>query len=196
MDRSFNVTSSSETVILASVKAHLNVDVSDDDSYISGLITAARATAEAWTHLDLVPKTVVMYLNDFPGSDTPVEFIDHTPVRSISSVVYLDTDGTTQALSTGDYNVDIYSDRPSIYPDQSTSWPGVYSYLNAPDNVRISYASGYTTATLPPQAMQAQYIMIADWYENRESNITGTVVSDAMIPFAAKALLDSIAVVR
>jgi len=46
---------------------------------------------------DLVPKTVVMYLNDFPDSNGVIELHDHTPIRSITSIIYLDTDGTTYA---------------------------------------------------------------------------------------------------
>ena len=191
--RAFNITTSSETVVLSDVKAHLNVETTDDDDYISLLITAARESAEAYTKLDLVPKTVVMYMNDFPLGDSPIFLKDHGPMRTITSIVYKDTDGTEQTLSTGDYNIDIHTEPPKIYPDFSTSWPSVYSYSNAYDNVTVTWGSGYTTGTIPAQAVHAIKIFVADLYENREDVAVATVSSIVKMPLTAELLLAQIA---
>jgi len=187
----YSVTSSSETVLLSEAKAHLNVLDDTDDTYIASLITVARTAAEAHTKLDLVPKTVVWYLNDFPAGE--IELRDHTPLRSVTTIHYLDADGTTAAVSTGDFNYDIYSEPPRIYEGYDDTWPTVYPYMDAVNNVTITYASGYTTATLPPQAKQAILIMVSDMYEHRESVAPGHLARPVEIPTAAERLLAQIA---
>ena len=193
MQPAFSITSSSETVVVSDVKAHLNVETTDDDTLIGLYRTAAREAAEAETKLDLIPKTVVMYLNDFPAGSTPIELLDHAPMRTITSIVYLDSDGTAQTLSTGDYKIDIYSEPPRIYPDYSTSWPSVYPYTASYSNVTVTYGSGYTTATIPSQAVEAIKLMVGSMYENREESVVGTVTQEVKMTPTVKWLLAQIA---
>ena len=187
----YSVTSSSETVVLAEAKAHLNVLDDNDDTYIASLVTVARTAAEAYTKLDLVPKTIVWYMNDFPAGEIVLK--DHTPLREVTTIHYLDADGTTAAVSTEDFNYDTYAEPPRIYEGYDDTWPTVYPYTDAENNVTITYASGYTTTTLPAQAKQAILIMVADLYEHRESVAPGHLTRPVNIPTAAERLLAQIA---
>ena len=166
------------------------------------ILTAATQAAEAHTKLALVRKQAKWYANDFPAGD--IVFDDFNPVRDVSSISYKDSTGTATTLSTADYNLDFHGDTLRIYPAYSTSWPSVYPYSDARDNVTITFTAGYgstegnqdSSGSVPERVNAAIKIIAADLYENRESVVVGTVVNSVNIPATAEKLLMQEATLR
>ena len=89
-----------EPLSLSEAKAHLRVDVADEDALITALITAARQYIEARTGRMLPQRNFVVELDGFPdgGADIVLPF---PPVTAVASVSYFDTLGATQTLALG-----------------------------------------------------------------------------------------------
>ena len=82
--------SSAELISLTEAKAHLRVDHSDDDTYISTLIQVVRQSLEISTLRALgASQTYKAYYQDFPFSYDYLE-VPRPPLVSVSSVKYYD----------------------------------------------------------------------------------------------------------
>lgn len=182
-----------EPVTILEVKDHLRLDGTDEDWYIQGLIKTARDMIESHTKRHLITQTWEYRANAFPAG--VLEIQDHNPMSSVTSIVYLDSDGSSQALSTGDYNYEVVEETARVFPARSTSWPATYSYEDSRNNVRVRFVSGYGGADSVPEAIkQAIFLTIGDLYENRENIVIGRYV--AKIPGTAEALLAPYTITR
>lgn len=157
--------------------------VTVDDPYISTLIDAAVGYAEHVTGRAIMTQTWE-YIADCFSSEL---HLIKCPVQSITSIKYLDNAGAEQTLATSLYRVDLDSEPARITPAYAQTWPPTYS-VNAA--VRIRFVSGYTTADLVPRALRhAMLLLIAAWYENRESFIVGQGFTTQNIPIHAEKIL-------
>lgn len=135
----------------------------DEATVIADYISAARAWVENQVNLALGQRTVTLYMDEFPSWDVELRF---PPLNSVTSIVYLDSSGTSTTLSTSLYRVDTTSRPPRITPAYGQFWPVTYSVSNA---VTITASVGYTTtASVPQAAKQAIRYLAAMMYENRE----------------------------
>ena len=170
-----------EPLTTAEAKAHMNVTISADDSYIDTLITAARLYVEDKIRRSLITQTVEAYFDSFHGC---IE-LERGPVQAVSSIKYTDADGVQQTLASTEYDVDLVSSPPRIVPAYGKSWPSTRDVMNS---VVIDYDAGYGSAADVPQPIKhAMLLFVGHLYENRESVITGTIVSEA--PQGVEALL-------
>lgn len=139
-----------EPVTLEEVKLHLRVDVTEEDSLISALITAARQKAEEYTKRAFITQSWELALD----SASEKVYLPRPPVQTINEVTL---DG--EIVSTGNYAL---IGQDAFY----TKIP-----LNAvnPDGLVIRYISGYgNNATDAPQAIrQAILMLVAHLYEHR-----------------------------
>ena len=152
-----------EPVTLARAKLHLRVDVSDDDELITAMIASARVSAEAKLQRAILPQTLELTLDEFPGVWGPGTLLTYRhqatlparlgaielpggPVSAVSSVKYLDLNGAEQTLVAGtDYQVDLRDDRfGRVLPVYGGSWPTTRPDINA---VRVRYVAGWLDAT-------------------------------------------------
>jgi len=180
-------TNASEVITLAEAKAHLRIPggVTDDDAYISSLITAAREYAEGYTKRSIGTQTCVYTLDSFPS----VIDLPRCPVQSVTSVEYIDEDGATQSVAS--FQTDLNgSVTAKVKPAYDASWPDTRAVLGA---VTVTYQAGYGAAgdspdTVPLSIKQALLILVGSFYENRENEIVGAAVSE--VPFSVKCLLD------
>lgn len=172
---------STEPVTLAEAKLHLRIDVMDDDTLITALITAAREFAEHYTGRALAPQTLEMALDEFTGDCID---LDMPPVASITSVKYTDAAGVEQTVSSADYSLSAYGNSRRIDLGYGKTWP---STQEIPDAVRIRYVTGYTTA--PKAVKSALLLLIGHLYENRQSVST---LNSNEVPMGARALLDTV----
>lgn len=156
-----------EPVTLEEAKAHLRVDVTDDDDLITALITAARQIVEMVLRRALLSQDWELLLDAFPATDTTLE-IPLPPLQSISAITYTLEDGTSATVAATDYTVDTGSTPGRIALNSGSSWPG--DSLSALGGVQIAFTAGYASADDVPQAIrQALLLLVGHLYENREA---------------------------
>lgn len=151
-------------VTLDEVKAHCVVGFTDDDTLLTGYISAAVA------HLDGFRGILGRAIIDQTWSLSQPRFCrDFTlPVPDVSavSISYVDIDGASQTVP---------SEHVSIYPVASGARVVVSSDFFAPSlesgndaPVTVEFTCGYGAAADVPQSIKlAIYMMVATWYEQR-----------------------------
>ena len=170
-----------EPITVADAKLHLNIETTDDDIYITSLITAARQYVENFLQRTIITQTWSYYLDAFLREMV----LPQPKLISVSAITYVDTGGTTQTLSSSIYQVDNFKEPARVVLAYGQSWPTTRSQINA---VRIQYVAGYGADTQVPETIkQAIKIMIGHWFENREPVIVGTSVMP--MPMSAESLL-------
>lgn len=174
---------SSEPITLSEAKAYLRVDDSTEDTLISALITAARRKFEIDTLHYLLPQTWELYLNRDEITTEPIS-INKSDITAISSVKYYDSSNTQQTLSTSDYQTAIQGKPSSI---QIITMPTIYDRLEA---MVIRFTLGYTNAGAVHEDIKlAIKLLLATWYENRQTVVTGTQVND--IPMTYQFIMET-----
>ena len=132
------VDSTSEPISLAQAKRQLRVDGTDDDTFISSLISAARNYVENQCSVSLVAATFRQTLDAFPASDTIS--LNFPPLQYVSSITYVDSAGDTQTLATTVYSV-LTTERPGkIKLKYLQEWP---TTRVQPDAAVITFRAGY-----------------------------------------------------
>ena len=178
-----SVEPTAEPVTLAEAKIHLRVDNNDEDSYITDLIIGARQMVETHTNRALVDTTFVYKIDAFPPSgfvDSRV-LLPRSPLDSVSSVTYLDTNGDSQTLATSVYEVDTSSLPGRIRLKFDQSWPNTRLH---PEVITITFIAGYGDETAVPDSLKsAVYLLLAHYFELRVPVLVtqgGNVVKIAM----------------
>ena len=157
-----------EPVTLAEAKTHLRITSTDDDTWITAAITAAREDAEAMTRRALITQTWALALDEFPDA------IQLSPARvlGISSVTYYDEDGVQQTLAGTSYDLDNYSEPAWLVPAAGYSWPSTLEKVNC---VIVTYTCGYgaSAASVPEPYKMWIKMRVAAMNENREQLAAG-----------------------
>jgi uncharacterized phiE125 gp8 family phage protein len=171
-------------ITVEEVCSQTNVTNTEDFAYIYGLVLKAEDYYQKRTSRQLLTATWKMYFDEFPDE---IE-IYKLPVASISSIAYVDENGTTQTLSASAYQTDLTnSNQPArIMPAYGYSWPDTRAdTFNA---VTVTFVAGDTAAANVPQiAKHALLLLVAHWYEQREPVNVGNIVSP--LPFQLEAML-------
>lgn len=155
-----------EPLTVDQVMEHLRLD--EYETMLPLLIASARASAEAATSLALMTQTLDLYLDAFPAAEI---ILPRSPLQSVTSITYTDTDGATQTLTASEYLVDTASAPPRIVPAYGKSWPSTRQQLNA---VQVRFVCGHTDAASVPADVKAWMLLsIGTAYEHRESIATG-----------------------
>jgi uncharacterized phiE125 gp8 family phage protein len=193
------VEATTEPLSLAEARLQCRVDPIDnltsdgsgthpDDDLLLALITAARENCENFLGLSLVPKTLEIALDEFPGTDDDDDFIE-LPMGPVSAIVSVTAGtGSDSLMDPADYVLDTFSVPNRLVP--ATTWPSVTASVNT---VRIIYTVGYDGPTssdgptLPKAIIQAMKLLVADWYKHRED----TDVVELKIPNGVNSLLRS-----
>jgi len=162
-----------EPVTVGEIKAHLRIDHGDQDDYLETLITAARQACESATRRALVEQTWKMYLDAFPAAIRP----PRPPLRSVSSLQYVDTDGNTQTLDSGQYDVDTDREPGEVREAYGCCWPSTRDHPNA---VIVTFKAGYGTdaASVPAPVKHAIKLLAAHLYEHPESVVVGMIAAE------------------
>ena len=154
-----------EPLSRALAKAHLRITDTLSDSLIDIYIAAAREYVEDYTGHCLVTQTWRYSLDQFPllpnsqyapGNPNIVQpavnnvwpldpsmwaiFVPRSPIQSVASIVYADTQTTTKTLDPSTYVVDSDSEPPRLTTAVSSFWP---SAVFNPNAVQITLMAGY-----------------------------------------------------
>ena len=169
-----------EPITLAEAKAHLRVDLTDDDALITALIVAARQYAESETGRSLITQSWRLVLDGFPGSCGPAGtagpipsllpgnaiLLDQAPVQSITSIQYLDTGGAWQTLPETEWVAELQSAPARITPAFGKTWPAALPQIGS---VKVEFVAGYGEDAAVPQGIKIWMLLrLAALYENRE----------------------------
>ena len=177
-----------EPLSLAEAKLHCRVDVTDDDAWFTDAIAAARRAAETYADRAFVTQTWRQTWDAFPAacSGAPL-LLAKNPLASVTSLKYIDTQGAEQTLDALLYTVDTFAEPARIVPAYGQSWPATRAVPNA---VTVQYVAGVADASVDPRVKMAVRMLVAHWYENRETVAVGSITKE--IEFSFKNLLAQI----
>ena len=177
-----------EPVTLAEAKLHCRVDASDDDAWFNTAIAAARSACETQCRRAFITQVWTLYLDRFPGASSGSSWASESPtfrdkrairmpmppLASVASITYVDVNGATQTLAANKYQVDDKDDPGVIVPAYGESWPDTRDQLNA---VAIEFTAGQAS-NLDPRVKQGVLMLVAHWYENRETVVVGAMTRE------------------
>ena len=167
----------------AEAKDFLKVDTTADDTLIDSLIKASTQSCQIFTNRYFLDTTVTQY------SDNWFEFyrLYKSPVISITHVKYYDTNDTLQTLASSNYILDNISQPARIGISVDGTLPNLADRINA---VEVKYSVGYgeLSSDVPEGIKQAVLITIGNWYENRQTVITGRTATE--LPLSSQYLLE------
>ena len=185
MYRSLKVDTAATTPIFttAEAKDFLKVDTTADDTIIDNLVAAATESCQIYTNQYFINTVVTQY------SDNWKEFYSlyKSPVSSITHIKYYDTDDSLQTLAASNYILDDTYEPARIGIAVDGELPNVADRINA---VQVKYTVGYGTAStdVPEGIRTAIILTVGNWYENRQSVITGRTATE--LPLSSQYLLD------
>lgn len=178
----------SDPVTLDEAKEHLRVDIADDDTLITVLISAATEYVATVTRRSIMTQTLKLVLPEFPA-DSDLIRLPYPPFYTISigQVQYRDaTDGTLQTWDSANYEVvQTGALCHCLRYVLNGAWPT--SVLDAVDAVQITYAAGEASAADVDERIKlAIKLLVGHWYENREDT---TPLNLRTIPTGVEMLL-------
>lgn len=161
-----------EPVSLAEAKVQCRVDTTDEDSYISSLITMSRQYIEQILDVALVNQTLEARYDSFPMWEI---ILPRAPVGSGTvTVIYRDEAGNDQTITsaTPSFTVDYRVTPGRIYPLYNGVWPAVRGDENS---VTVRWQAGYGAAgsDVPMLFRQLCLLQVAHLFENRQPVLAG-----------------------
>tara|TARA_R100000664_G_C2715373_1_gene110700 strand:+ start:20 stop:598 length:579 start_codon:yes stop_codon:yes gene_type:complete len=177
------VPNTTQLISTADAKKFLKVDVDADDDVIVSLVKAATESAQEYTNRFFLSTTLEQYGTTFAD----IRNLFKSPVSDITHVKYYDTDNVQQTLSTSVYQVTPAIEPSTLMLKVDQSYPDV---ADREDAVLVKYTVGYGSlvGVVPFAIIQAVYLTIGHWYENRQEVVVGRIATE--IPMGAKYLLD------
>ena len=182
-----------EPVTLAEAKAHLRVDISDDDALISAIVKAAREFCEEYLDRTLVHTRWTMRADGFPHNGTEDVELPRPPMAqdgTTTTVVltYTLETGATATYSTASYRVDRHATPGAVKTLYGQAWP---AHLIDDNSISVTWWGGYgADGTSVPAAIRSAVLMlVASLYENRSAVLAGTISKE--VEFGVKALLNT-----
>ncbi len=176
-----------EPVTLAEAKVHLRRDDRDDDGnlvdqpdddLVSGLISAARQHVEKYCNARWAEQTLVCRCDSFADFAR----LPDGPLKSITSIAYVDTNGEAQTLDDAAYEACKSGLEPSIAIKEGYTWP-----VTRPGSlITLTAVFG---GEVPPAIKVAILLFVGAWYENREETAIGVSVAALPSSVATDALL-------
>lgn len=185
-------------ISLSEAKAHLRVTHTSDDSYITTLIVASLEAASHYVGFSIQEAVVRYGFAELAGQPAMVNPLNGAPMtignylRVPSRVISLDhLYYVNESNSLVEFSAADYIDSPDLFADF-----GLNIYVNSlptsltDDNTKYiaEVTEGFTIAAFPEVVKIACMLMIAQYYDNRQNIIVGTISSD--MPFGANHLLD------
>lgn len=161
-----------EPITLAEVIAHRGIVAADQYSWVQNTaIPAARRAAENYLNVQLLAATWEETLSEFPASGEIL--FAKSPVRSLTSVQYLDSDGVEQTWASANYDTELNVIPSRLMPAYGVVWPTIRG--GRFDSVTLTYVAGMgeKAVELPEQTKVFCLNLVGHWFENREPYLMG-----------------------
>lgn len=141
------------TLLIAAVMAHLDG--------VNGILGRALVS-QIWKDI----------ASGFPVGD--VFPLNLAPLISVSAITYYDAQNVQQTFDAANYNSHARFDGGYIRLGSQASWPATY---DRDDAVSVTYVAGYgaVATDVPAPIKLAGLQLLAHWFQNRESVLTGTI---------------------
>jgi len=153
-----------DNLLLADVKLHLYVDITEDDTLIQRYIDASLSAAANYMHKDVL-------LTEYDASAKEIQ--DYRFIIDMALDKVTITDNSIEIILE-QYEFTQY--------DGQLAFDYYYDALEA-----VKGVSGYDV--IPANVNQARMLLIGSWYANREANIT--TATSAKLPVGVEFILDS-----
>ena len=169
-----------EPVSLETAKAFLRVDGTTEDALITLLIKAAREKGEQLARRAFITQTLEISLDTWP--DKCEMDVPRPPLRSITSVKYIDFDDLEHTVEPSTYYV-VSQYEPAELVIKTL--PG--EALRREGAITIRFIAGYgdAAADVPERIKSAIQSLVAHWYENRESQNVPNDIKQAFVSLRA-----------
>lgn len=183
MKRSIVTAAAREPETIANLRAYCRVDSHEEDSMFASLLQNARESIEEHIWRRLITQTWDQYFDEF--SD-PMR-LELSPVQSITSIQYLDSNGTLQTLSTDIYELGDESGIGIVRRQYNQSWPSTYG---VPDAVIVRHVVGYgdKPEDAPLMIRAAIRIHVNHFYKRCEETLPQQYY-DCLSPLSARRFL-------
>ena len=160
-------------ITLVEAKAFLKVETNDDDLLITGLINSAAEYAEQYTGIVCYAREQTFQFDAFTGRFE----LPRRPIRGISSINYIDSDGTAESLydftlreTYGFTTVSI----SGVWPSISTVYPGI----------DIVAEVGYRENDDVPSGIRTFALLYVNWlYTNRDGGEVPKSILAQLAPY-------------
>lgn len=175
-----------EPVTLAEAKAHLRIDLADEDVVIQSLILTSRLHVEAALGLALVQQRWSYFIDAWPR--TEIVTLPLRPVQSLDAIRLHAADGGVTTLTSADVGTLDSDVRDSRFVlDTMPPSPG-----RKASGIELMFTAGFgaVAADVPAPIRHALLLLVAHWYEHRDPGEIGTektripaAVSDLLMPY-------------
>jgi uncharacterized phiE125 gp8 family phage protein len=174
---------------LAEVRAQCRVDDTSEDALLMGYVHSAVSWIdghEGWLGRALITQTYDLTLDQFPYGYHPIVRLPLAPLQAVTSITYVDGNGTVQTLAPASYQIA----GQYVWPAYGQTWPTTRCQPRA-ITVRLRTGYGDNWNSVPEAIRQALAMLVAYWFNQREAAAIGPdygPVSD--VPYGVKALLE------
>jgi uncharacterized phiE125 gp8 family phage protein len=147
-----------------------------EDPLIRGAVLAAMGELEGptgWLGRTLTTREWRLTLPAFQAGRMVIPL---PPLQGVSAITYLDKDGAEQTMDAGDYRAIPTMTAGYVELTHGKSWPSPGQARS--DAVGVTFTAGYGDAEEVP-ALIKQYLKarLGFYYEHRESEVVGTIVT-------------------
>lgn len=169
-------TSYTDNIADSSLGAAVSATNTTADPELTSLIKSARQWIEQYCGRSLITQTLRYKRDRFPSylcdRDSDLIRLPQPNLLSVTTVQYVDTDGATQTMSSGDYAVNTDALPGYVALGYGKFWPTARCQRDA---VTIAYTAGYGPARsdVPEPIRAAMKLILGDLYENREVSVIG-----------------------
>ncbi|MHA6641344.1 head-tail connector protein [Mesorhizobium sp. A623] len=147
-----------EPVTLDHVKQQCRIDATDDDALLGRLMKTARAHVEEYCNCRFAEQTIASECDSFADFAR----LSEGPLKSVTSISYVDPAGVEQTLDTAVYEEHKTGLEPSIGLKPDQAWPRIKP------GSRITLTAIYG-GSMPDSVQHAMLTFIDDAYHHREN---------------------------
>lgn len=165
-----------EPISLEDAKVFLRILDNLDDTTIASMIKSSREYAENYTNRQFETATYELFTDRF----TQDLKLPKNPIKTLTSVEYMDENGDYQVLDSSYYYLYGEDDIFKVHFDNTVS------HKNHKNAIKFTFDSGYDV--VPESITAYMKVLISTLYENRELYIVGVPVDKLANPMAVKLL--------